>query len=432
MSYPARPRLAGVKLLIAGATAALALSACGSGGSGGGAEDGDIILGLPLAQTADLGVSDHTDFRNGVQLAVDEINADGGVDGRELTIETVDTDPVDAGSITSAFTSLSDKQVHAILSPFTFIPQAAMEAAAAYGAPYLHGDTQSGALDVFAADPERYRNAFMLDGPETYYGQAIAPYLDQVAAQGWKPKNNRVHIVACEIGYCQAIQDATEKSIEDSDGTWTLGDTTQITSPVQDWGAVINALHEQDAGVIVIDHWVASELAAFAKAWAANPVKDSLVYLQYGPSQPEFLQLAGEAGDGFVWSSMGSIPADATGNEFRERYADAYDSNDVGLLYPAMGYDAVYMLKQVWEDAGSTNFEDAVSGLKDINYRGVLGQYAFDPKTQAAQMFPWDTENPAAGIAMPWLQIQDGVSKIIAPDTSAETTFKPGAATWMQ
>jgi len=420
------------RLLAGTAAALLTLSACGGGAGAGGSDEGDIILGLPLAQTAELGVSDHTDFRNGVQLAVDEINAHGGINGRQLTIATVDTDPVDAESITSAFTSLADKQSNAILSPFSFIPQAAMEAAAAYGAPYLNGDTQSGALDVFASDPERYKNAFMLDGPETYYGQAVAPYLDELEAQGWKPKNNRVHVVACEIGYCQAIQKAAEQSIEDSGGKWTLGDITQVTSPVQDWGAVINALHEEDAAVIVIDHWVASELAAFAKAWAANPVEDSLVYLQYGPSQPEFLELAGDAGNGFVWSSMGSIPANEVGADFRQKYEEAYDAEDIGLLYPAMGYDAVHMLQQVWDEAGSTDSAQAVAGLQDISYAGVLGQYSFNPDTQAARMFPWDVDDPEAGLAMPWLQIQDGVSKIIAPETSAESQFTPGAAAWMQ
>ncbi len=419
------------KTLLASASAAALLTLAACGGSGASAsEDGDIILGLPLAQTADIGVSDHKDFLNGVQMAVDEINADGGVDGRKVKIETVDTDPVDAESITSAFTSIADKNVHAILSPFTFIPQAAMDAAAAYGAPYMNGDTQSGALDVYQSDPEKYRNAFMLDGPEVYYGKAFAPYLDQLEAQGWQPKNNRVHIVPCEIGYCQAIEKSAVQAIEQSDGKWELGEVTQITSPVQDWGAVVSALHKEDAGVIIIDHWVASELAAFAKAWAANPVDGSLVYLQYGPSQPEFLQLAGEAGNGFVWSSMTALRNTDAGAAFRQKYGEEFQSS-IGLLYSGMGYDAVEMLKKVWETNGSTDFERAVDELRDIQYDGVLGHYAFNPDTQAAMMYPWDTEDPAEGLPMTWLQIQHGESKIVAPEDAAETTFRPGATSWM-
>lgn len=418
-----------MKLFLA-AVALLTATAC-SGGNAGGSDEGDIILGLPLAITADLGVSDHKDFLNGVEMAVEEINGDGGVNGRDLKVETVDIDPVDAESITSSVTTLSDKGVHAILSPFTFIAPAIMDPAAAYGAPYLNGDTQQGALDVYESDPEKYRNAFMLDGPEVYYGKAFAPYLDQLEAQGWTPKNNRIHIVPCEIGYCQAIAQSAQQTIEESNGKWELGAVTEITSPVQDWGAVISALHEEDAGVIIIDHWVASELAAFAKAWAANPVEDSLVYLQYGPSQPEFLELAGDAGNGFVWSSMAAIPPDEEGQAFREAYEAKYQAK-IGLLYSGMGYDAVQMLRQVWEENGSTDFDEANAALRNLSYRGVMGAYNFNPDTQATQMYPWDTEDPNEGLAMTWLQIQDGESKIVAPEVTAETTFQPEAAAWMQ
>ena len=67
-----------------------------------------------------------------------------------------------------------------------------------------------------------------------------------------------------------------------------------IQYPVQDWAPVIQEMKEVDAGAIMVDHWVAAEYAAFCKQFVANPVPNSLVYLQYGPSQPEFLTLAGE------------------------------------------------------------------------------------------------------------------------------------------
>ena len=70
---------------------------------------------------------------------------------------------------------------------------------------------------------------------------------------------------------------------------------------------MLRALHDTDAGVIFIDHWVAAELAAFAQQFAGDPVKGSLVYLQYGPSQPEFLQLAAGSAEGMIWG-LSSAP----------------------------------------------------------------------------------------------------------------------------
>ncbi len=74
--------------------------------------------------------------------------------------------------------------------------------------------------------------------------------------------------------------------------------------PVQDWGPVLQEIKRAGAGMVMVDHWVAAEYAAFCKQYIADPSPNTLVYLQYGPSQPEFLDLAGPAADGFVWSSV--------------------------------------------------------------------------------------------------------------------------------
>ena len=51
-----------------------------------------IVIGLPLNQTGPVGVADHQDHLNGTILAIEEINAAGGVLGRQLAYKVVDTD----------------------------------------------------------------------------------------------------------------------------------------------------------------------------------------------------------------------------------------------------------------------------------------------------------------------------------------------------
>ena len=82
-----------------------------------------------------------------------------------------------------------------------------------------------------------------------------------------------------------AIQsgEITQEQIAKTNGEWEVGAVTDIQFPVQDWAPVIRALQDTDAAAIMIDHWVAAELAAFAQQYAFDPVPGSLVYLQYGP-----------------------------------------------------------------------------------------------------------------------------------------------------
>lgn len=388
-----------------------------------------IIIGVPSAQSGPVGVADQQDWLNGITMAVDEINAAGGVGGRMLDTKVVDIDILSPEGTVAAFQNLTEAGVHAIASSFVLIPQPAMDAAAAAGVPYLHGNTQKASLDLFRSDPKKYRNTFMIDVDETWYGTGFVKFLTDLKASGnWTPKNNRVHIVQEQIAYTQVISQATQDAIAASGGEWELGGVTDIQYPVQDWSPIIRALKESDAGVIMIDHWVAAELAAFAQNFAYDPVPGALVYLQYGPSQPEFLDLAGEAANGFIWGSVIGTYADEKGTAFRDAYQEKYPGT-MGLVYSGSGYDTVHMLAQVWADTDPSDFDAVGAALRDVNYRGVCGAYSFDNDTQSGTSYPNQTDDPEAGQAHLIFQVQDGAHKIISPSPFSEVEFIP--AHWM-
>lgn len=388
-----------------------------------------IMLGVPTAQSGPVGVADQKDWLNGVTMAVDEINAAGGVGGGMLKINNVDIDIMTPEGTLAAFQNLTEAGVRAIASPFVLIPQPAMDAAAAAGVPYLHGNTQKASLDLFRSDPKKYRNIFEIDVDETWYGKGFIRFLTDLKGSGkWTPKNNRVHIVQGQIAYTQTISKATQAAIEASKGTWTLGKVTDIQYPVQDWSPVIQALKESDCGVIMIDHWVAAELASFAQNYAYDPVPGALVYLQYGPSQPEFLDIAGEAANGFIWGTVIGTYADKRGMAFRDAYKKRFPGT-MGLVYTGAGYDTVHVLAKAWASADPSDFDAVGKAVRAISYRGVCGTYSFDNDTQSGTSYPNQTSDPEAGQANLIFQVQDETHRIIWPSPFDETGFKP--ARWM-
>ncbi len=384
----------------------------------------DIVIGVPTAQSSPVGVGDQKDWLNGVTLAIDEINAAGGVAGRKLRAEVTDIDILTPEGTVAAFQTLTGKKVHAIASAFVLIPQPAMDAAAASGVPYLHGNTAISSLELVKANAAKYKNVFEIDPAETWYGYGFVRYLDRLAAGGWKPKNNKIHIVQEQIAYTQTISKSVQKAIAESGGKWVLGPVTDIQFPVQDWSPVLRALHESQAGVMFIDHWVAAELAAFCQQFAADPVKGSLVYLQYGPSQPEFLKLAGSAAEGMIWGTVIGTHADAKATDFRTRYTKRFGDN-MGIVYTGSGYDTVKALASVWASVDPANYDAVGAAIRKLRYEGVCGTYSFDRPEQAPLVHPWQTEDVKAGISHLLLQVQDGKHKIIAPDELAEVKIKP-------
>ena len=388
----------------------------------------NILIGVPAAQSGPLGVADHQDWTNGVLMAIEDINAKGGVLGRNLEAKIIDLDMLSPEGNIAGFQSLLEADVHAIASAFTIIPQPAMDAAAPSGIPYVHGNTSSVNVDLYKSDPQKYRNIFQLDVPEVWYGTGFVRFLTDLKASGaWEPKNNKVHIVQGQISYTQLISQSTQAEIKNSD--WEVAAITDIQFPVQDWTPVIKALRNTDAAAIMIDHWVAAELAAFAQQYAFDPVPGALVYLQYGPSQPEFLELAAGAGEGMVWGTVYGVYADEKGTAFRERYKAKYPGI-MGMVYTGGGYDAVHILAEAWKSAGDPNNFDAVGdAIRNMNYRGINGTYKINPETNSGISYPNMVSDPDAGQAHLFFQVQNDEHRIIAPSPYAEVPFVK--APWM-
>jgi branched-chain amino acid transport system substrate-binding protein len=238
-----------------------------------------------------------------------------------------------------------------------------------------------------------------------------------------------IHIVQDQIAYCQLISKTTQEAIKKSN-FWKLGKITNIQSPVQDWGPVIHEIKSVGAGVVMIDHWVAAELASFAQQFTANPLRGALVYLQYGPSQPEFLDIAGAAAEGFIWSTVYGVYNDEIGAKFRAKYMAEFPGT-MGLAYTGGGYDATYILANAWKAVGDpNNFKEVCDYIRRTPYRGVNGWYTLNNENQAGVPYPDAIKDPEKGMAHLYLQVQGGVHKIIEPAPYNEAGFVPGP--WMK
>ncbi|HMQ58254.1 MAG TPA: ABC transporter substrate-binding protein [Rhizobiaceae bacterium] len=385
-----------------------------------------IVIGLLATTSSVAGVADHLDHTQGATLAMEEINAAGGVGGRMIELMPVDLDILSPESCVAAVGRLVDAKVHAISTAFTLAPIPTQEATAKYGCPLLWGPTQRAVTELTASDPQKFGHCFQVDPSEVHYGYTLPIFLKDMRDRGlWTPINNKIHIVQEQLAYNQTISKAAIEAIE-KHGEFEIAAITDIQFPVQDWAPVIQEIKRVGAGMVMINHWVAAEYAAFCKQYIADPSPNTLVYLQYGPSQPEFLDLAGPAADGFVWSSVLGVYADEMGNEFRKKYQERFPGT-MGLTYTGSAYDTLYLLKRAWEAVGDpNNFKEVSNHIRTNGYRGVCGYYDMNNKFQECVHYPDNgyeigTNELEKGMAQLYVQVQDGAHKIIYPDAIKET-----------
>lgn len=439
-------------LAAAGSIAAVSLVLSACGGSDSGSSDADstapaeqataeesgveeatgepIVVGLPIAQSGPAGIADHGDCLNGATLAKDVINASGGVNSRPIEFSVTDIDILTPEGITAGFQKLAGQGVSAFVSPFVIIPPPALDAAAAYGAPYMSGDTNIDVQLMRAADPAKYSNYFV-DPPETYYGVGFVKFLSSLSDSGeWIPKNNRVDIIRGDTAYNQNIAQATVEEIEASGGKWEVGEVIDITAGTKDWGPILQKLAANDSGAIMVDHWIGAELASFSQQFAANPVEGSLVYLQYGPSQPEYLDIAGSSAEGFVWGTViGVGNSSAEDRAFRAAYHAATGTDDVtmGMVYTAWCFDMINALANAWANVDPSDFASVNDFIASNPTQGVTGFLDF--ANGVAVSYPNDTDDPTKGVTHYFYQVQDGRHTVIDPAVDAEAAFV--LAPWM-
>ena len=135
-----------VAVPLAAALAFGGLTACGGDDSGGEeSSSGEILLGT--IQPINSSVYSNTRQRDGMEAAIEAINADGGVNGQTLKLETCDSG-FDANRELSCMRDLLDNGVDAIVGPLLMVDQTGRAHALAEQA----GVAMIGGRGIVAAD----------------------------------------------------------------------------------------------------------------------------------------------------------------------------------------------------------------------------------------------------------------------------------------
>jgi branched-chain amino acid transport system substrate-binding protein len=366
---------------------------------------------------------DAADSRDGAALAINEINAAGGVAGRPIKHSSIDTDIFTPQGTLSAFTKAVSLKPDAITTHYLFAQEGALKATAAYGAPYLNGNTSVAEVNLVKSNPSKYRMVFQCDPTEVPYGPGIIPFLDATEATGtWTPKKHTIFIVVGSDAYDQAIakglQDAAKKS-----GKWKVVGVEKVVSPVKDWGPQLAKIRAAKPDAIALIDYIDTEAAAFMTQFVAQPTK-SLVYIQYAPSSPKFIQLAGKAANGVTWATTAGTYHDQIGLDFIAKFRKAYKREPV-VAFAGMHYDMVYMLAHAWGIVGdSRNFNAVCKQLRETIHRGVNGGYDMNRPGQYVLSYPTETSDPSLGQAHLFFQIQNGKQKVVSPKIYAGGAYQ--------
>lgn len=308
---------------------------------------------------------------NGIQLAVDEINAEGGINGTKIEFKMED-DEHDAEKSVNAYNTLKDWGMQMLVGTVTSAPCIAVEAEAANDNMFLLTPSAT-AIDSIAGE-----NAFRVCFSDPAQGTKSAQYIGEnkiatkvaVIYDGSDPYSSGIY----ESFQAEAENQGLEVVAAEAFTADSKTDFKVQLQKAKDGGAelVFLPVYYQEAALILQQ---AKDLDFAPKFFGCDGLDGLLSVENFDTSLAEGVMLL---------TPFAADAEDEKTQKFVSAYKEAFD-NQIPIQFAADAYDAVYAIKLAAEDAGLTpdmEISDMCEAMKvsmtNIELEGLTGTITWD------------------------------------------------------
>jgi branched-chain amino acid transport system substrate-binding protein len=308
------------------------------------------------------------DNENGAKMAVDEINAAGGVKAGDKTYKLElqgEDDKADPKEGTLAAQKLIDAKVVAVvghLNSGTSIP-----------ASKIYADANVTQISPSATNPklteQGFKTTFRVVANDNQQGGVLANF----AANEMKAKT--IAIIDDRTAYGQGLADVVEKVSKEKGVKVVAREFTN--DKATDFNAILTKVRAAKPDVVMYGGMDATA-GPMAKQMKQLGIKAPMLAGD-GVCSPEFIKLAGDAASVLTCSMAGeAVEKLAKGEEFKQKYKAKFNAEV--QVYSPYSYDAVYVIAEAIKRAGKADAASITAAMPATNYAGLTGQIAFDEK----------------------------------------------------
>jgi branched-chain amino acid transport system substrate-binding protein len=391
---------------------------------------------LPLA-TAKVGVlvplgaafaSDTQQVVDAAGIAISKLNAAGGVCGKtkryKLQIVKGNTQGMESSAVIAAANLLNTtKDLNFVMTSYASQSNFEIDLMAKNKMPYLMSANSQQTAAIISKNPSKYPTIWSRVPSYTGYETELPRVLNGLETEGKiKFVNGKtVYIIAATDPYGQTIAEGLKKSFP-ANGWKVIGYDEIPPAGTTNWQANLTKIKLDVPDIIVNTNSTASDGAAFANQFAASPT-NSLVFLQYSPSVPEFRDLAKDNANGIIYNMLGgAIPTLASTKEITAEFSAKFGTPG---YFAVVAYDQLMIYANCIKKTGDPTNRLAIGKcLGNSNLKTAAGVLKFDQKTHLALQS--DDTYPIL-----FSQIQDGKLNVFFPSkyASGNTFQKPK---WMK
>lgn len=344
-------------------------------GCGGTASSDEIKIGINYELSGGVASYGQSSV-DGIMLAIEEINAAGGVNGKKIVPVQVDNKSDQAEANTLANKLVAQEKVVAILGPATsgaFKAQAPV--AQQNKIPVISGSATDDSVTVDETGLKDY--VFRICYTDSVQGAAMANFAsDNLSA------TKAVIIQDSSSDYGKGLASNFKRVFTENGGT-IVGEESYVAKET-DFNAILTKIAAMDFDVIYLPGYY-EEAGLIIKQARALGI-DAPILGADGFDSPTLLDLAGASAltEVYFTNHYSSLEQDPAVLEFIENFKTKY--NREPDAFAALGYDMVYFLADGLKRADSTNgtaLRDALAATKDL--AGVTGAVTVDENHNAVK-----------------------------------------------
>ncbi|MGT2911239.1 ABC transporter substrate-binding protein [Streptococcus cameli] len=346
------------------------LAACGAAPSSNTTAEGTTVgetikIGYNLELSGAVAAYGQAE-KNGADLAVEEINAAGGVDGKKLEVVTKDNKSENSEVATVSTNLVTEEKVNVVIGPATSGATAAATPAIMQAAVPLI--TPSGTQDslTVAKDGKVNDYVFRSTFQDSFQGQVMAIY----ASSNLSAKK----VVLYSDNSSDYAKGITKAFKEAYKGEIVVEETYQAGD--KDFQAALTKIKDKDFDALVIPGYYTE--AGLITKQAREMGIDAAILGPDGFADSKFIEGAGTANASNIYYVSGystSVALSEKATAFVAAYKEKYGEEP--NMFAALSYDAVYMAAEAAK--GAKTSIDIAGNLADLkDFEGVTGPISID------------------------------------------------------
>jgi branched-chain amino acid transport system substrate-binding protein len=353
-------------------------------------------------------------YRNGMQLAQDEINAKGGVLGGKLEIIFRDDGATPSDAVRVAEELLTRESVAFLAGTFlSNVGLAVADFANQKRTLFIATEPLTDAITMSAGNRYTFRIR-----PSTYMQTKML--VEAVKGKGVK----KWAIVAPNYEYGQSAAANFKKLIKAATPEAEIAGEQFPALGKIDAGATVAALENlKPDGIFNV--LFGADLTTFVREGNTRGLFEKRIVASLLTGEPEYLlPLGDEAPEGWI---VTGYPWDQITEPAHKAFIDAYRAkfNDTPRLGSFLGYSVGYMMRDLMAKAGSTDTAKLIATLQDFKFASVAGPVTIRALDHQSTMGAWVGETSKAGKvgSMKNWKYEDG-AKYLFPEAEVRAARK--------